>query len=65
MMNTGRVAKKSGLPVKKIRYYNRKLVNQTNYSTAGYSIRSNIEVATLVLISRARNLNFLFMSAES
>tara|TARA_A100000164_G_C21507361_1_gene585379 strand:+ start:145 stop:552 length:408 start_codon:yes stop_codon:yes gene_type:complete len=59
MMNIGRAAKKSGLPVKTIRYYNSiNLVNPTNYSQAGYRKYSNSDVAKLVLISRARKFNF-------
>ena len=59
MMNTGRVAKKFGLPVKTIRYYNSiNLVNPTDFSQAVYRKYSNTDVAKLVLISRARKFNF-------
>ena len=59
MMNIGKAAKKSGLPVKTVRYYDEiNLINPSTYSPTGYRQYDDADVAKLVFVSRARKFRF-------
>jgi len=58
-MNIGTVAKKSGVPVKTIRYYESiGLIPSAGRRANGYRIYSDVDMHTLHFIKRARSLGF-------
>lgn len=58
-MNIGRVARKSGVPAKTIRYYESiGLIPPAGRTAAGYRAYDDRDVATLHFVQRARSLGF-------